>query len=99
MSHTQDLGFSLNEVCRMLALIDGGDYTCDDMRSLARAHLADVRARRADLQRMEIALAGLVGRCTGGATPDCSMLESLFEEPEESGASASEASQRWTNGS
>lgn len=77
---TRDLGFSLDEVRRMLALIDGGEYTCDGMRDLAEAHLVDVRARRADLQRMEAALANLVGRCTGGATPDCSMLESLFEQ-------------------
>lgn len=83
---TRELGFSLDEVRRMLALIDGDDYTCDDMRDLAQAHMMDVRARRADLQRMEAALAELVGRCKGGATPDCAILESLFEQTDEAGA-------------
>lgn len=77
---TRELGFSLEEVRKMLELIDGGSYTCDDMRCLAQAHLTDVRTRLEDLKRMEATLSDLVGRCSGGATPDCSMLESLFAE-------------------
>ena len=77
---TRELGFSLDEVRTLLGLIDAGGYTCDDMRCVAQRHLEDVRARLLDLQRMEATLAGLVGQCTGGATPDCSLLESLFAE-------------------
>ncbi|MDZ7748461.1 MAG: helix-turn-helix domain-containing protein [Halofilum sp. (in: g-proteobacteria)] len=75
---TRELGFSLDEVRTLLGLVDGGDYTCDDMRRVAQGHLEEVRARLQDLRRMEATLAELVGRCTGGATPDCSMLEALF---------------------
>lgn len=77
----RDLGFSLDEVRTLLGLVDGGDYTCDDMRRVAQGHLDEVRARLQDLRRMESTLADLVGRCTGGATPDCSMLETLFAGP------------------
>lgn len=80
---TRDLGFSLDDVRKMLSLVDGGDYTCDDMCALAQGHLAEVRARMEDLNRMEAALTDLVARCDGGATPDCSMLESLFAEANE----------------
>lgn len=80
---TRELGFSLDDVRKMLSLIDRGDYTCDDMRALAQEHLAEVRARMDDLNRMEAALTDLVTRCNGGATPDCSMLESLFAEANE----------------
>lgn len=78
---TRELGFSLDEVRMLLGLVDGGDYTCEDMRCVAQGHLEEVRARLQDLRRMEAALAELVGRCTGGATPDCSMLEALFADP------------------
>lgn len=77
---TRELGFSLDEVRTLLGLIDAGGYTCEDMRCLAQAHLDDIRARLQDLRRMEATLADLVTQCTGGATPDCSLLETLFAE-------------------
>ena len=82
---TRELGFSLDEVRTLLGLIDVGGYTCDDMRCVAQGHLDEVRARLRDLQRMESTLAGLVGQCTGGKTPDCSLLETLFAEPYDTG--------------
>lgn len=65
----------------LLRLVDGGDYTCNDVRELGARHLEDVCTRRQDLQRLEGALTDLVRQCVGGATPDCSMLEALFAEP------------------
>lgn len=79
---TRELGFSLDEVRTLLGLIDSGGYTCEDIQVVAQGHLDDVRARLRDLQRMEATLAGLVGQCSGGATPDCSLLETLFAEPD-----------------
>lgn len=83
VGRTRELGFSLDDVRKMLSLIDGGNYTCDDMHALAQEHLAEIRARMKDLSRMEAALTDLASRCDGGATPDCSMLESLFAEANE----------------
>lgn len=83
---SRELGFSLDEVRELLRLIDGGHYTCDDVRALGTQRLEEIRARLRDLERLESALAELVGRCRGGATPDCSMLEALFAEPDEAGA-------------
>lgn len=77
--HMRALGFGLTEVRTLLELIDGGDYTCDQVKELAARHLEEVRARLRDLGRLESAVADLVAQCTGGATPDCSMLEALFE--------------------
>lgn len=77
---TRALGFSLAEVRTLLALIDEGGYSCDDMRCVAQRHLDEVRQRLQDLKRMEATLADLVGQCTGGRTPDCSLLETLFDE-------------------
>lgn len=77
---TRELGFGLEEVRALLALIDGGDYTCDDVKDLAVRHLAAVRARLRDLRSLESALDELADRCSGGATPDCSLLETLYAE-------------------
>lgn len=78
---SRELGFSLEEIRKLLGMIDGGTYTCDEIHALGQSHLQSVREKLRDLQRMETALAELVGRCSGGNTPDCSMLEALFEMP------------------
>ncbi len=57
----QRLGFSLDEVGDLLELEDGSH--CTEARGQAERKLADVRARLADLGRIEVALQGLVERC------------------------------------
>jgi MerR family mercuric resistance operon transcriptional regulator len=57
----QRLGFSLDEIAQLLTLEDGTH--CDEARDQAELKLVDVRAKLADLQNMEAALAGLVERC------------------------------------
>ena len=57
----QRLGFSLNEIGELLKLEDGTH--CSEAAELAALRLADVRARLADLARMEIALSKLVSEC------------------------------------
>lgn len=55
------LGFSLEEVGQLLQLEDGTH--CAEARELAQRKLEDVRARIADLQRIESALGELIERC------------------------------------
>lgn len=57
----QRLGFSLDEIALLLKLDDGAH--CDEAREQAEHKLLDVRAKLADLQRIEAALADLVTRC------------------------------------
>ena len=57
----QRLGFSLDEVAELLKLEDGSH--CGKAREQGERKLADVRARLADLQRIEQVLADLVARC------------------------------------
>ena len=73
------LGFTLGEVRALLAMSDGGDYTCAEVKALGERHLGDIRTKIADLRRMEQALSTVVSRCSGELTPGCSMLEALFD--------------------
>ena len=57
----QRLGFSLDKVKQLLKLEDGAH--CSEAAELAALRLADVRAKLADLARIEAALSKLVSEC------------------------------------
>jgi MerR family transcriptional regulator, mercuric resistance operon regulatory protein len=75
----REMGFTLDEVRALLRLVDQEDHACAEARGLAARHLEAVRARVADLRRMEVALAGMIECCGDGATPECPLLETLFD--------------------
>lgn len=78
----QRLGFSLEEIADLLRLEDGAH--CDEARAIGARRLADVRARREDLQRIEEALAALVARCceTSGNVA-CPLIASLQQRADD----------------
>jgi MerR family mercuric resistance operon transcriptional regulator len=78
---SRELGFSLDEVRRLLHLVDGGRYTCAEVKAITLDHLADVRHKIADLRRLERTLADVAGKCSGGKVPDCPVIEALFDSP------------------
>lgn len=72
----QRLGFSLDEIRVLLKLEDGTH--CSEAAELGTLRLADVRARLADLGRMESALSQLVGRCRADhGNVSCPLIEAL----------------------
>lgn len=72
----QRLGFSLEEIAQLLRLEDGAH--CHEARTLAEEKLADVRARLADLHKIESALAQLVRDCRSArATVACPLIGAL----------------------
>jgi MerR family transcriptional regulator, mercuric resistance operon regulatory protein len=80
----RELGFGLEAIGSLLQLAAPGHRACATVRTLALAHLDDVRARLAQLQRLEAALADTVARCTGDAAPACAVL-ALLEAPADGG--------------
>ena len=76
----RELGFTLEEIRDLLALVDGGAQTCGEVQVLANAHLASVRAKIADLRRIEHVLASTVAQCTGDDVPECPVIDALSEE-------------------
>ncbi|MDP1749192.1 MAG: helix-turn-helix domain-containing protein [Reyranella sp.] len=73
----RDLGFSLEDVRRLLALADRESRSCEGAKEIAEAHLEEVRAKLVDLRQMERVLAATVKACGRGAVPDCPLLGSL----------------------
>jgi len=75
---SRELGFTLDEIRALLALsAENGQEACAEARELAAGHLADVRAKVADLRAMERVLADTVRRCDAGETPGCPLIETL----------------------
>lgn len=74
----RELGFSLDEVRALLVLsADTGREACVEVREVAVGHLADVRAKIADLQAMERALVHAVRRCEAGEPAGCPLIDTL----------------------
>ncbi len=74
----QRLGFSLDEVADLLKLEDGSH--CIEAREQAERKLADVRARLADLRRIEAVLQDLVQRCCAAkGEVRCPIIQALQE--------------------
>ena len=74
----RDLGFSIEELKSLLSLVDSHHYSCGEVRDLTNNHLVSVRAKIADLTRLERTLADVSARCEGGDVPECAIIDTLF---------------------
>jgi len=72
------LGFSIEQVRTLLRLADERKRPCAEVRVVAEAHLKDVRAKIADLKRMERVLRATVAGCATGRSAHCPVIEALY---------------------
>lgn len=75
----RELGFTLDDIGGLLGLEDGAVPTCAEVKARTDRHLADVRAKIADLVRIEVVLAQTAAQCSGADVPICPVLQSLAE--------------------
>jgi MerR family mercuric resistance operon transcriptional regulator len=73
----RELGFSIEEIRALLALAIPDNASCAKVREIAEVHLGDVRAKLADLARLERILADTVAQCSGESSPPCPVLDML----------------------
>ncbi len=73
------LGFTLSETRALLGLAER-EHPCEEARTLAAEHLADVQAKIADLRTMEAVLGDMVVSCDAHSSPDCPLIERMFDE-------------------
>jgi len=76
---SRELGFALDEIRALLRLVDG-HHTCAEVQAVVLEHLASVRQKITDLQRLERTLSEVADRCTGDAVPECPIVEALFAD-------------------
>jgi MerR family transcriptional regulator, mercuric resistance operon regulatory protein len=76
----RELGFTLDEVLSLLTLVDGSEGACAEVKAITLEHLADVRRKIADLERLAQTLADMAAQCEDGAVPACPIIDALFGE-------------------
>lgn len=77
---SRELGFSLDHVRGLFALVDGGALTCAEVRALTLEHALEIRRKIADLERMAAVLEDVAARCVGDEAPACPVIDALFCE-------------------
>ena len=83
IKRAQELGFSLTEIRELLSLRMKSGTRHADVRSRARAKIADIDHKIRTLQRMKSALDALTDRCEACApSAACPILESLDNDEE-----------------
>lgn len=73
----RELGFTLNEIRALLDLGGPADAPCAEVKEIASHHLREIRAKIADLRKLERLLASTIAKCSGGKAPDCPVIDIL----------------------
>lgn len=76
---SRELGFTLDQIRDLLALVDGSEWTCAEVRAMTLEHVADIRRKVADLQKLAGILDDMAAQCSGGAVPQCPIVDALLE--------------------
>lgn len=74
----RDLGFAMEDIRSLLLLTDTASQTCGEVMERTEHHLADVRRKIADLQRIEATLSETLTKCSGEKVAECPVLDCLM---------------------
>ncbi len=77
IKRSRDMGFSLEEVSRLLTLWQDRQRASADVKALAGAHIDALDRKIAELIGLRDTLKNLVDSCQGDDRPDCPILEDL----------------------
>lgn len=73
----RSLGFSIEEIARLLSLWRDEGRPSREVKAMAERHIADLDARIAEMQAMSATLRALARGCAGDDRPDCPILADL----------------------
>jgi MerR family copper efflux transcriptional regulator len=77
----RDFGFTIEQVRKLVGLVDQPNRDCVEVRDIAQVHLQEVQNKLAELRALEAGLVAFVSSCNtacaGGPAMDCTILEDL----------------------
>ena len=79
IKRARDLGFSLEEVGRLLALWQDKQRASADVKALAEEHIATLSRKIAEMTALRDTLVDLAASCQGNDRPDCPILKGIEE--------------------
>ncbi|OZY61200.1 Cu(I)-responsive transcriptional regulator [Pseudomonas lundensis] len=77
IKRSRDLGFSLEEVGKLLALWQDRQRASSDVKALARQHIDELNQKIVELTSLRDTLQELIDTCQGDHRPDCPILKGL----------------------
>ena len=77
IKRSRDLGFSLEEVGKLLTLWQDRQRASGDVKALARQHIEALNQKIVELSSLRDTLQVLVESCQGDHRPDCPILKDL----------------------
>jgi len=81
IKRSRDLGFSLEEVGKLLALWQNKERASAEVKALAREHIDILDQKIQELTELRETLNVLVDHCHGDERPDCPILNRLASGP------------------
>ncbi len=82
---SREFGFPIEQIRRLMTLMQDKKRSCVEVRDLAKDQLATVRKKMQELKELEKYVAGLVdiceALCLGGPGPQCVVFEDLAVAP------------------
>lgn len=66
VKRAQNLGFNLEEISQLLALLDGQEAGCEDVKQFALEKVREIETTIAHFMGLKQILLYLVGKCQGG---------------------------------
>jgi len=77
VARARHLGFSMEEIGRLLTLWHDRGRASADVKALALAHIAELEARISAMTAMKATLEHLASRCHGDDRPDCPIIDGI----------------------
>jgi len=81
IKRARSLGFSMEEIGKLLSLWRDDRRPSREVKALAQGHIAALEARISQMQAMADTLHHLVKGCAGDDRPDCPILTDLAAKP------------------
>jgi MerR family transcriptional regulator, copper efflux regulator len=79
IARARALGFTMDEIAKLLALWQEPGRTSADVKAVALRHIADLDERIRVLQGMKAAVESLAEHCHGDDRPDCPIIDELSD--------------------